>query len=99
MKHTSIPANTEPESSHRTRAAIYQREQFKRHARLLMIAVVPLLFWCAPARSQVAPPAPPVPDFSKPNPCKTPSGGKPSLNNRVSCLKHHYDKLTSKDGF
>ena len=69
------------------------------HARLMILAVVSLLFWCTPARSQVGPPAAPMPDLTKPNPCKTTSGEKPSLADRGKCLKHYYDKLTANDGF
>jgi hypothetical protein len=69
------------------------------HARTMIVAVVALLFWCAPVRSQVAPPAAPVPDLTKPDPCKTPSGQKPDLSDRLKCAKHIYDKLTAKDSF
>jgi hypothetical protein len=65
----------------------------------IIIAFVSLLFWCTPVRSQIGPPATPVPDLTKPNPCKTTSGNKPKLNDRLKCAKHIYDKLTAKDGF
>src|SRR5690349_15665604 len=68
-------------------------------ARLMILAVVSLLFWCTPASSQVAAPPAPMPDLTKPNPCKTAPGQKASLADRGKCLKHYYDRLTAKDGF
>jgi len=69
------------------------------HARRMILAVVSLLFCCTLVRGQIEPPAAPVPDFTKPNPCKTPAGQKPNFADRVKCAKHIYDKLTAKDGF
>ncbi len=89
MKHTSLSTRPAKDSS----------SELNHHARLMILAVVSLLFWCTPARSQVGPPVAPMPDLTKPSPCKTTSGEKPSLADRGKCLKHYYDKLTAKDGF
>jgi hypothetical protein len=59
---------------------------------------------CAVGRAQTPappPPAPtpaPAPGSPGANPCQKPQGEKKGLNDWFKCLKHYYDKATSKDG-
>lgn len=63
-----------------------------------------LLFCCAHAASQTPPPLAPAPTPAPPpgapgaDPCETPQGGKKGLGEWFKCLKHYYDKVSSKDG-
>jgi|KBSMisStaDraftv2_1062788.scaffolds.fasta_scaffold02344_2 hypothetical protein len=69
------------------------------HARRMILAVVSLLFCFTLVRGQIEPPPAPVPDLTKPSPCKSTPGEKPDFADRLKCAKHIYDKLTAKDGF
>jgi hypothetical protein len=89
---SSAARNNESPSHGQTRNAWLQR--------LTLVAIV--LFCCVTAKPQTPPPSPtPTPDTmpQQPSPCDTPPGQKKGLAGTFKCLKHYYDKVTSKDGF
>lgn len=73
-----------------------------RGRRLVLCRAV--LFCGAGARAQTPPPSAPAPTPEPPagtpgaDPCHTPPGEKKGLTDWFKCLKHVYDKVSSKDG-
>jgi hypothetical protein len=80
-----------------------RRETWVASVRCLMLCLA-LLVCCARGWAQTPPPAAPAPTPAPPagtpgaDPCDTPQGESRGLNGWVKCLKHYYDKVSSKDG-
>ena len=69
-----------------------------------LLLCLALGFCCAQGFAQTPPPLAPAPTPAPPpgtpgaNPCDTPQGEKKGLSDWFKCLKHFYDKVSSKDG-
>jgi hypothetical protein len=75
------------------------RGKLRSSRRQCLALVAVLLFCCVSAKPQTPPPSAPLPGTQPSNPCSTPPGKKRGLAETFKCLKHYYDKVTSKDGF
>lgn len=90
---SSAARKNESSSSHRATGCAWL------HSLLLGVVV---LCCCATASAQTPTPPAPTPEpqtTTATGPCDTPPGQKKGLAGTFKCLKHYYDKVTSKDGF